>query len=446
MKFKSLHESKFWIWILLAATSFAVYPVWFWYVRRLSDGGDEPLGLFALVLALVFSVARGFPEKLGNWRLLGAAFSIAIYAAFEWPPLLRGVWAVTTFSFLVVHGRGWFALFCLAVLSLPLTTSMQFYLGYPIRLVLGEVCAVFLNIIGFAVEAKGAVLEWRGELVIIDAPCSGVQMIWTLAMFSSTVACWYNLDNKQTLCLMRWSGLWVFLGNVVRNVALFLLESGIVEGSLWMHDGIGISVFVAVLWIVYRKAENLQKDDGILEIDRNERVLDAGFGVARSGYITVCTFVFGLQIYAWNFSEKASIERDSNSKLDWEQIDPLWVPVELTPLEEQFARKFPGKLASFRNENEGIVVRRIDRATRMLHSAKDCYRAMGFSIKALPIVKMNDGTFWGRARAAGDDDSVEIRERIVSSDGMSWTDTSSWYWSAILGQSQGPWYSVTIVK
>ena len=38
---------------------------------------------------------------------------------------------------------------------------------------------------------------------------------------------------------------------------------------------------------------------------------------------------------------------------------------------------------------------------------------------------------------------LQVCEHIVDAAGSGYTDTSSWYWAALTGQSQGPWQAVT---
>jgi len=45
--------------------------------------------------------------------------------------------------------------------------------------------------------------------------------------------------------------------------------------------------------------------------------------------------------------------------------------------------------------------------------------------------------------AARDGRQLRVCERIVDAAGVSFTDTSAWYWNAALGRSRGPWLAVT---
>src|SRR5690606_31711754 len=66
----------------------------------------------------------------------------------------------------------------LLLLSLPVVPTLQFYLGYPMRWLVAALASAMLRLAGYAVRPEGACLDWAGKLVALDAPCSGVRMLW----------------------------------------------------------------------------------------------------------------------------------------------------------------------------------------------------------------------------------------------------------------------------
>jgi hypothetical protein len=133
--------------LLLHAAS--LWPVWRWYVSRMSDGSDEPWGLAALAAALAFAwIGRdGFRFA----AVLTLIYALALPVA---PALVRAEVAVTALGATlaaVTGARDRFpAIAALLVLSLPLVSSAQFYLGYPLRVLTAAGSAALLNAIGFA--------------------------------------------------------------------------------------------------------------------------------------------------------------------------------------------------------------------------------------------------------------------------------------------------------
>ena len=52
----------------------------------------------------------------------------------------------------------------------------------------------------------------------------------------------------------------------------------------------------------------------------------------------------------------------------------------------------------------------------------------------------------GDKAGLGDAQQLRVCERIESAAGESHTDASSWFWSATLGSSSGPWRAITVVE
>jgi hypothetical protein len=42
--------------------------------------------------------------------------------------------------------------------------------------------------------------------------------------------------------------------------------------------------------------------------------------------------------------------------------------------------------------------------------------------------------------------SLVVREAITDSAVGRWTDVSEWYWSALLGRAEGPWWAITVAE
>jgi hypothetical protein len=142
----------------------------------------------------------------------------------------------------------------------------------------------------------------------------------------------------------------------------------------------------------------------------------------------------------------------SNSTVEW--AEAAWLPQDASPirlrlsaLEERFARQFPGHIARFTDGRHEWVVRVMDKPTRMLHPAADCFRGLGYEVTP-PRVRVDPkGENWRCFTATRNGKSLRVCERIFDERGGRWTDTSSWYWSALLGkQVQGPWWAVTKVE
>lgn len=94
-----------------------------------------------------------------------------------------------------------------------------------------------------------------------------------------------------------------------------------------------------------------------------------------------------------------------------------------------------------------LVLRRVEQPTRMLHPAADCFRGLGYRIERTQLERDAQQRLWRCFEAQGTDGRrLRVCERIVGEDGTAFSDPSSWFWSAVLGRSHGPWQAVTVVE
>ena len=121
-------------------------------------------------------------------------------------------------------------------------------------------------------------------------------------------------------------------------------------------------------------------------------------------------------------------------------------PLALGPLEQRLAARFPGSVARFDAGDHLLVLRDVRQPTRMLHPAADCYRGLGYRIETARLERDTEQRLWQCFEAAREGRRVRVCERIVDADAKAFTDTSAWFWAAMLGQSRGPWRAVTKVE
>jgi len=123
-------------------------------------------------------------------------------------------------------------------------------------------------------------------------------------------------------------------------------------------------------------------------------------------------------------------------------------PLARSAVEARFAERFPGRIARFRLVDAGdeLVLREVQRPTRMLHPAVDCWRGIGWQVDRTQLLRDEQALLWRCFDATRHDQRVRVCERIVDANGLAFTDTSAWFWAASLGQSVGPWQAVTHVQ
>jgi exosortase/archaeosortase family protein len=231
----------------MVAVLAAGWPVLRWYASRLGDGSDEPHGLAALAAALVFAPWRAWREPLSTRRRAVLAGMVLAGAALHpvAPALVRALWFTATLGVVAAprgYGLAWGSLLAL---SLPWVATLQFYFGYPLRVLTAWLCGPLLALGGLTVRASGTTLAWAGERVVIDTPCSGLRMLWAGLVFSAVLACHHRLDTRAVLRLFRWTATLVFFANVLRAAAVFCLETRLWPNPVWAHETTGLVLFAA---------------------------------------------------------------------------------------------------------------------------------------------------------------------------------------------------------
>ncbi len=235
--------------LLLAFQIAAFWSVWQWYITRLMASSEERWGLLALVVAVLFIVKRNASVDANGSLLLPAILMLFYVCAYPFaPPLARACLAMTilgcTLSRLRFGTHAHPGIIGLLLLSLPVIPSLQFYGGYPLRVLVAKVAAPMLRLNGFAVVQEGTCLNWMGQLIWVDAPCSGVRMLWTGLFLACALICAYGLRFWKASVVILASFVLIIIGNIMRAVALFYTEAGILPLPAWTHEAIGVVMFV----------------------------------------------------------------------------------------------------------------------------------------------------------------------------------------------------------
>ncbi|NJR42395.1 MAG: exosortase/archaeosortase family protein [Akkermansiaceae bacterium] len=142
----------------------ALLPVIYWFCQRLNDGSDEPLGLLTLLLALVLAWRDRSSLSAGKSARIGGAVLIlmSVIGILGLPPMLRAGLAVAGVAMSYgIHQKS--GLLGLLMLSLPVTASMQFYLGYPLRVVAAEGTIRLLELGHIVAFRSGTQIELNGK-------------------------------------------------------------------------------------------------------------------------------------------------------------------------------------------------------------------------------------------------------------------------------------------
>lgn len=448
-----------WFWLSLPAV--ALLPVWRWSAARFMDGSDDPLGVIALAtLALFWLRDRktfSAPPRATWFVFATMLVALATLNMVALPALARGVMATLAMcaALLAVREpeRPVAALAGLALLALPLLSSLQFFAGFPLRVVTAELSRWLLGLFGILAERSGTTLVIDGRAVIVDAPCSGIQMAWAAYYAACAAGAWWRVPDARFVGRLPAVGITVLIGNVARNAILVAKEAGQTPWPDGSHEAVGLILFAAVCAFVVRhvrcaaawspqSAASSPMGPGMW---RRPTVLN-GLALALS-----MSALAGISTWSW-LHVPASSARAKPTAVEWPRV---WNGRELRPLalsavEQRFADRFPGAIGRFSDGTGVVVLRDINAPTRMLHPAIDCYRGLGYRILAPQLVR-TDGAQGGAVAAVmrrcfvaeKDTQRLRVCERIVDADGLAFTDTSAWYWAAVTGRSRGPWRAVT---
>lgn len=232
-----------------ALMAVAFWPVGVWYILRSAPLTDRVCGWFALLTALAFLFRRLSSRSTCPPPLLLCGGLILVYAATFClaPQPVSVLVAMLTISVALSKWRFGLllhpAMTALLFLALPVAARLNFYIGYPLRVAVGSITVPLLQLAGVDVVRQGAVLDWRGQLIAIDAPCAGIKMLWAGAYLVSTLCCLYDVRPSRTVVAGLLTLFAIVLGNALRASTLFWVEHRLVDGPEWLHEAVGTVTF-----------------------------------------------------------------------------------------------------------------------------------------------------------------------------------------------------------
>ena len=245
-----------WCWPLLVAL--ATWPSATWLVRRLFDDSDDPLGIVALVaLMLALWQRRDRFARVARPGPMGIAVALALASnlpLIDLPDLVRASMAtiavVAALAAIADPGEPIGPYAGLAILALPLLSSLQFDADLPLRVVTAEASRWLLAAIGFDVSRLGTASTAGGHLVLVDAPCSGVPMAWVGAFTACVAGRWCRVSDRRFVARLPLVGATALVGNIVRDTLLVAAEADGVAMTDAMHAAIGLLAFAGVATVV----------------------------------------------------------------------------------------------------------------------------------------------------------------------------------------------------
>lgn len=237
----------FWISLQLAA----LWPAVHWYLSRTRHASDSRVELVALIAAGALLVLRARRVSATPDLRVPALWTVIAGVAWVALPPLFATW-IAIAAVIATASRLWLNrsfdphVFGLASLSLPVLPLFQYHLSYPLRAVVAEASAILLRFAGVATAREGACLSFGDRLIWVDAPCSGLRMMWSAVFLALGLTALFECRGRRTAMWVTLAIGLVVGANILRTSALFFIESGQVAAPGWFHEGVGVVLYAAV--------------------------------------------------------------------------------------------------------------------------------------------------------------------------------------------------------
>jgi hypothetical protein len=275
------------------------------------------------------------------------------------------------------------------------------------------------------------------------------------------LACYFKLGARRTAYLTAASVFLVLLANSVRAVALILFDRIAEKPELTtllssyepaVHLGVGVLAFLATAVTSVLIATKLSLRPERNEIISPVQTLAPAPAVHSSrrpawSLVLLYSMCIGAAIVPL-FARTTDAVQLSSPAPAWpkEILGHSVIAVHSLDEEKAFASEFPGHMRRFTDGNNSYFVRIVNKETRQLHPSSDCFKGLGYSIEAKPLVVSADGSRWSSFVARKGNDNYMIMEQLHDSNGHSWSDVSEWYWHALMHESEGPWWDITVAS
>jgi exosortase/archaeosortase family protein len=232
----------------IALCSLANWPSLKWLYHRFLESDGHCL--FAFLILVFFCFQEKNPHAQIKPAYLKWSLALNIFALIA---LFFGLPSIALSFLLIINlnifistyfKKTWsWPSFSLLALSLPIMSSLQFFLGYPMRLFATQASALVLKIGGIHVSAHGTVLEWQGQQTVVDAPCSGINILWAGLLLITIIALHEKLQTKDFFKFFSLGFAIMIIANIIRNTALFYLENTPLKLPNFTHNALGLFIF-----------------------------------------------------------------------------------------------------------------------------------------------------------------------------------------------------------
>jgi exosortase/archaeosortase family protein len=437
---------------------------WYWF--RICDGSDECLSALALLTAMAlvaFSKAPYTEGSTGNRQKPNWAFPglLTIVYTLSLPFASKPVLGILMVLILGAAAKCSGALakeklaatLAMLSLALPLTSAFNFYCQWTLQVCFAHAATAIFSLYGYFLEVQGASLLFGGQPIVIDPACSGLHFIWFSLYLGILIAYFRKASATRTICTLAISICAALVGNLARIVVLsFLFMIGLSDfaGNSIIHQAVGASAFFLIACLIFLSFEIKLKSKFFYWNPHNvlgkfswvQPVLNK-LQISQSAYFIVC--LVSVLMNATTAQEPIGVGKAQECWPDQLEGRHL-APRPLSKQETAFVQNFPGSIAKFSDGQGEVIFRKVYIPTRQLHPISECLRATGFKIGQESLVEDKSGARWNRVVATMDRRTLNVDEKITDTSGHSWPTIQAWYWAAILGQSKGPWFSITKIR
>lgn len=238
--------------VCVAVVAVATWDSWRWLAHRLSATPEEALSL-ALTVGLLCLLALPrlrAARRLSDVPLMPVTALLAAHAAaIHWAPaIFAAALAATALLYALYRCATGLspppAFWGLVALAMPVVPSLQFVLGYPMRLISAQLTVALLSVQGVPISREGTFVVIGGETIQFDAPCSGVSMLWALILVTLMFGLIQRLDVIRLGAALVVTIAAAIVCNVLRVSSLLFAETVLgAEQPAWLHEGLGLVAF-----------------------------------------------------------------------------------------------------------------------------------------------------------------------------------------------------------
>lgn len=247
-------------WVVPCVQAASVWPVWLWLAGRLKSS-EHAFCMTTAIAGVAFIVLRERKkyqaEELSLPLIYTAVVLMSLYVVltFFTPTFISAFPAIVCTALLSVASCVPISVIPVSVwglvlLILPTVPVLQEFVGYPMRVIATYIAASLLSLQGLSIHVRGVGLGLGTETVLVDAACSGIRMLWTMAFVCFLLSGLYRLRWSSLIVACGVTALLVLIANAIRVTALFYIEAGLApfRGDLF-HAGIGLVIFVLAVLV-----------------------------------------------------------------------------------------------------------------------------------------------------------------------------------------------------